>query len=143
MEDSSFVRWQGTSIKQLGYALNLVLGLCTASLGFAISLLIDKDFAFTSSWGERFYLVALLTFLVSIGLGIWCTINRLLDFRTTSRIARLKQKGGSDDELGSLRTKAKVLGSKTWKLFWLQLTTFAFAVLCFVASILLIYRHKL
>ena len=143
MEDNSFVRWQQITIGQLGYALNLVLGLCTASLGFAISLLTGKDFAFTSSWGEGCYLIAVLTFLVSIGLGIWCTINRLLDFRTTSRIARLKQKNGSEEELVSLRTKATFHGSITWKLFWWHLATFAFAVISFVASILLIYRQKL
>ena len=53
MDDNSFVRWQGTSIKQLGYASNLVLGLCTASLGFAISLLTDKDFCLYFILGRK------------------------------------------------------------------------------------------
>ena len=44
MGNEKFVRWQGITIKQLTYAINLILGLSTASLGFAISLLLNDKF---------------------------------------------------------------------------------------------------
>jgi hypothetical protein len=43
--EGSFVRWQATTLAQLGYAVNLILGFATASLGFALTLARTKDYA--------------------------------------------------------------------------------------------------
>lgn len=42
--EGSFVRWQATAIAQLGYAVGLILSFAGASLGFALSVVKDKDY---------------------------------------------------------------------------------------------------
>ena len=83
----SFVRWQGTTIAQLGYAVNLILSLATASLGFCFVLVKDEDYA-TGCWGKVLFALSLLLLIVSVISGVACVINRLVDFRKTARIAR-------------------------------------------------------
>src|SRR5690242_1675012 len=43
--EGSFVRWQKITIAQLGYAINLILGLGTATLGFSFVLLKGDELA--------------------------------------------------------------------------------------------------
>lgn len=38
-----FVRWQGISTAQLGYTVNLILGLAVATLGFLVALLLQAS----------------------------------------------------------------------------------------------------
>jgi hypothetical protein len=142
LERESFVRWQEITINQLTYAVGLILSLSTASLGFAISLLTNKDFE-PSLWGKRFFLLTIATFLISTGLGVWCVINRLVDFRVSRKIAKQREKNASDEELSSIRLKSKSYGDRTWTLFWWQIGVFAFAVLSFIACVLTVYQQKL
>lgn len=134
----SFVRWQKITIDQLGYAVNLILALSTASLGFAVSLIVKKDFALTCG-GIIFFFLAILAFLISIALGIWCVINRLCDFRTTAETARRREEYASDQELYLLRAKYRKLGERTWTLFWLQIGLFLYGILTFIASVGVLY----
>src|SRR5258708_18854531 len=83
----SLVRWQGITIGQLGYAIGLLLTIATAMLGFAFSLLKDKNFSL-SCWEKFLFSSALLLLISSITLGLLCVINRLHDFRETTAIAR-------------------------------------------------------
>src|ERR1017187_8550168 len=85
--EGSFVRWQGIAIQQLGYAVGLILGFAGASLGFALSVVKDKEYC-PECWGKAFMLAAVAFLLVSLGLGLWCVINRLNDFRKTKGIVR-------------------------------------------------------
>src|SRR5437899_11385536 len=83
----SFVRWQGITITQLGYVLNLLLGFATASLGFSLTLLKDEHFA--PQRCEKFFFDSSLGLLgCSVIVGILCVSNRLWDFRKTTHIAR-------------------------------------------------------
>jgi hypothetical protein len=50
-----FIRWQSVTIIQLGYTVNLILGLATGSLGFSLTLLKDKHFT-PQNW-EKFSLI--------------------------------------------------------------------------------------
>jgi hypothetical protein len=52
-EEDSFVRWQTITITQLGYAVNLTLTLATASLGFTLNVVRDKEYAPTC-WAKCF-----------------------------------------------------------------------------------------
>jgi len=81
--------------------------------------------------------------LISIGLGIWCVINRLYDFRTTKDVARQREKGASQNELEDLRLTNEDYGTMTWKLFWWQIGMFAFAILTFILSVTIFYQQKL
>ena len=134
----SFVRWQSITIAQLTYSVNLILGLAVAALGFQVALLLNEKFD-PAGWQKCAFGAAMLTLLLSIGLGIWCVINRLRDFRATTKAARLREDGKPDVEIQPYRDLHKKLGERTWGLFWWQIGTFGvgivFTVLAVWASI--------
>ena len=76
----SSVRWQGRTIEQLGYALNLILGLSVAAIGFEVSLLLSGGFEKAGSQSFLF-VISMLSLLLSVVVGLWCVVNRLRDFR--------------------------------------------------------------
>jgi uncharacterized membrane protein YbhN (UPF0104 family) len=87
----SSIRWTGIVLTQLGYAINLVLTFATATLGFTLSLLRDKDFA-PPLGARRLFELALAALLASIIVGVACVVNRLTDFRASRRIATRREK---------------------------------------------------
>ena len=113
----SFVRWQSITIAQLTYSVNLILGLAVAALGFQVALLLNEQFH-PLGWQKCAFGASIFTLLLSIGLGIWCVINRLRDFRATTTAARLREKGRPDDEIQPYRDLYQKLGETTWGLFW-------------------------
>ena len=137
----SFVRWQGITITQLGYAVNLILGFATASLGFSLTLLKDKDFVL-KGWGEALFLLSLLALLLSILFGIWCAINRLHDFRETTQIARDRERL-DDTLLQQKRDDVDKLGERTWRLFKIQFWSFAAGLVALTVGFMMIYRDRL
>jgi hypothetical protein len=130
----SFIRWQSTTIEQLTYAVNLILSFSVATLGFQVTILLDEKFK-PSHWQKPVFSVSLVILLISVGLGIWCVINRLRDFRATTRVARMREGGKSDAEMAADRALSDSLGKITWKLFWWQIGTFGVGVLFLVAGI--------
>lgn len=130
----SSIRWQGRTIEQLGYALNLLLGLGVAALGFEVSLILNKNFHHTG-WQNCILSISLLALVLSVAVGLWCVLNRLHDFRATAETARKRENGASDIELQPLRTLTRTLGKRTWVLFKLQLWTFGLGVLLLVVAV--------
>jgi hypothetical protein len=139
----SFVHWQSITISQLTYAVNLILGLSVATLAFQVTVFLNEKLNPTSC-GQKFtFFLALLALLASAGIGIWCIINRLRDFRATTKAARMREQGKSDTEIKPYRDLYEKLGEKTWLLFWWQIGTFSAGVLFTVLSILASVSHKL
>lgn len=130
----SFVRWQSTTIAQLTYSVNLILGLAIAALGFQVALLLNEKFDPTG-WQKCAFGASMLTLLLSIGLGIWCVINRLRDFRATTKAARLREDGRVEDDIQPYRDLYKKLGERTWCLFWWQIGTFGVGILFAVLAV--------
>jgi hypothetical protein len=132
-----FQRWQKISIDPLGYALNLILTLTIATLGYCVVLLKDRDFAPTFS-AKCAMLLSLLALALSAISGFACVFNRLRDFRGTAKRAR-------SDFSSEVPTKEHLdkLGRTTWVLFKFQLFTFAFGVIALAISLLLTYGGKL
>jgi len=139
----SFIRWQGVTITQMGFVMNLVLTLSVGSLGFGLSLVKDQVIA---GWWGRCLPSGCLCLLLSIALGIWGAVNRLVDFRITTRIARVRQKmesrGRSQTPLSRARKKSARLGKRTWSLLCWQLSTFFIGILLISASFLFGYPEK-
>lgn len=123
----SFVRWQSTTIAQLTYAVNLVLGFSVAALAFQISILLSKEFN-PVSWQKFVFFISLLALMVSVGFGIWCVINRLLDFRTTAIVALMRERKKAEAELEPHRVLSEKLGKRTWGIFYWQIGTFGVGV---------------
>ena len=150
MSEGSFVRWQSTSIQQLGFSVNLMLALATGSFGFALNFLKDSDFH-SYCWGKRLFVGSLVLLFISIAVGIWCTINRLCDFRLAAAIARDREKwqteGKSKDDidrgLSARRARAERLGARTWCLFYGQVASFSVAILLLICAVATVNRSKL
>ncbi len=136
-ENDRFQRWQKITIDQLGYALNLVLALTIAVLGYWFVLLRDRDFAPGPS-AKCLMLLSLLALSFSVVCGLGCILNRLGDFRGTAKRAR-------DDSSQDAPTKAHLdrLGRTTWVLFYSHLIIFALGVALLALALLLTYGRKL
>lgn len=130
----SFIRWQSITIAQLTYAVNLVLGFAVAALGFQVSILLNEKFI-PISWQKCAFSLSLLILLASVGFGIFCVINRLRDFRATTKVARMREAEKADEEIQPHRALYKKLGERTWILFWWQIGTFGVGVLLLVLGI--------
>lgn len=137
MSEDSFVRWQGRTVEQFGYALNLVLGMSLATLGFGIAIVLDKKLS-PVCWEKAAIGGSLVLLVASIGLGLFCVLNRLRDFRTTMKIARLRsrpQSVNSAKKMAQQRTLSRTLGKRTWRVFRGQIVTFFLAVLLLGSAI--------
>ena len=96
-------------------------------------------------------LFSLASFLLSVGLGLSCAINRLLDIRSTRSIARYREQWLNenveideiDRRLSTRRANAKRFGKRSWRIFWWQLGTFALGVAMLIIAFGIAYREKL
>ena len=102
-------------------------------------------------WAKSAMLASLVAFILSVGIGIWCVINRLIDFRQTRKIARDREDWESDHigkieidrRLEARRAETKKLGKRTWLLFWWQIGTFAFGVAGLITTVVIAFHAKL
>jgi hypothetical protein len=138
-KSASFVRWQATTLAQFGYVANLTLALAVATLGFQVNLLLHEGFVPP----KCLFTAAILTTMISVGLGLWLAINRLQDFRITARIARMREGGDISSKLDALRARSKKLGKRTWCLFRWQLSAFGVGVLLSVVTVAVLESEKL
>ena len=138
----SFIRWQSITIGQLTYAINLILVFSVTTLGFQVTLLLNEKFM-PFSWQKCVFFLSLILLLVSVTLGILVVINRLRDFRATTKAARKREERACEEEIEPYRVLYRKLGEKTWCLFWWQVGTFSFGALCTVLSVLASASHKL
>ena len=138
----SFVRWQSIAIGQLTYAVNLVLALSVATLGFQITLLLNDKFI-PVSWQKCAFSLSLLLLSISVIVGIFVVVNRLRDFRATKETARLREDHASPATIEPYRTLSRKLGNWTWTLFWWQLSTFGAGVVLATIAVLASVGHKL
>lgn len=139
MSDERFVRWQGYTISQFTFVLNLFLGLAVGTLAFSVTLLKDDGFVLSSCL-KTVFLVGLVALCLSVLAGCCAVVSRLMDFRLTAQKIRKKANGVGDDELGAYKTK--LLGRVSWGLFWFELATFALGLVGVVVTIFGKYGGK-
>jgi hypothetical protein len=142
--EGRFTRWQSITITQLGYAINLFLTFTVASLGFALSIAKDGIEHSPTCWAKHLLLFSIFLFLLSLGSGLGCVINRLCDFRKTESIARDKEKGELlPCEYARRSAETDRLGRCTWKLFHWQIGLFCAGVLTLTVEFLVLYHSNL
>jgi len=73
--------------------------------------------------------------VLSIVAGVWCVLNRLSDIRKTARLLR-----NAGDEVA--RLELKVLGKRTWCLFYVQVGSFTVAILLLFVAVVLAHRAQ-
>jgi hypothetical protein len=127
----SSIRWQGRTIEQFGYSLNLILGLSVAGIGYESTLFLNKELE-RSGWQNCLLAISLIALVLSTAVALWCVVSRLRNFRATAETARRREDGVSPVELKPLRKISNDLGEFTWTLFWWQIWSFAVGVLLLV-----------
>ncbi|MGI9310106.1 MAG: hypothetical protein ACR2P7_01070 [bacterium] len=133
---SDQARWEDARVKQLSAVHHLILGLSVAALGFVVSLLFDgkiKD----ATISVGLYWLSIISFGISIGFGVGCAFNRLIDFRKTARREKLRCRGNSPIEVEYLQILTDIFGKITWFLLWCQIAFFGVGIFAFVCAILL------
>ena len=130
----SFIRWQSITIGQLTYAINLILGFSVATLGFQVTLLLNEKFN-PVSWQKCAFSSSLILLITSVIFGVLVVINRLRDFRVTTKAARKREDGADETDIEQYRILYRKLGKNTWYLFWWQIGTFSVGVLFTVLSV--------
>jgi hypothetical protein len=135
------VRYETLRRKQLGTAINLLLGLSTAGVGFCVSRVVDKDSHFSNP-GTCLFLVGLLTFVVAVGCGVCATCTRLWDFRLT--VTKIQSRiEGDRSKISKWGRLANRLGRWTWCLFWTQSGFFLVGILLLAASLSVLNQDHL
>ena len=132
----SSIRWQGRTIEQFGYILNLVLGLSVAGIGYEINLILNDTNIGRECWQSSFLAISLLLLVISVCAALWCVLTRLRDFRITAEIARQRENGISDLKLQPMRIKSKSFGDISWILLCWQIISFAVGVLFLVVVVM-------
>lgn len=130
----SFIRWQTRTIEQFGYALNLILGLSVAALGYELSFLLNEDVN-KNCLQISCSLISLFFLFSSIVLGLCCVVCRLKDFRVTAEVAYKREDGASKLDLQPLRVLTKALGERTWLLFNLHIWAFGIGVVFLIWAV--------
>jgi hypothetical protein len=119
-------RYETLRREQLGVAINLIMGLAAAGVGFCVSRIADKDAHFSAP-GTNYFLAALVVLVLTVALGIVSTWTRLCDFRLTAKvIGEELALTPNREKLVKWRKCTKQLGRWTWRFFWAQ--SFAFIV---------------
>lgn|GEM_PF-836696 len=140
--NEKYIRWQGIALNQVTFAINFLLALAIATLGFSVSLLKDEKFTPTGKV-KCLFTFALLFQLVSVFSGIVAVISRTLDFRNTAQIARRVENPEGRGDVKSARLRVKKFGTATWGSFWAQIGSFVLGILSLIISIVIIYSNKL
>lgn len=118
----TFVRWQSVTREHFSSVSNLVLGLSTGLLAFLVSGVASAQPR--NNCLLVFATGSMILLAISVGLAVWCAINRLRDFRATTQVVRARWK---DESVGSSdRQETRALGDLSWRLFWWQLVLFGF-----------------
>jgi hypothetical protein len=118
---SSFVRWQSYTLQQFTFTNNLVIGLCTGILAVFVSSIIDKGTS--TNLNKNLLTPAFVFIFLSLAAGVITAWLRLLNFRTTTQVAK-KRKEGDKKDIGRLRREYTRLGKITWAFLTAQLTFF-------------------
>ena len=121
-EAGAFVRWQGRTITQFGFATNLLLALGTGELAFLFGAALDRREGLTTT-GYVTFLMSVVLLAVSVVVGCWLALNRLTSFRTTAQVARHRQNNRTEG-IDHLRARTRRLDEWSWCLLWAQVVLF-------------------
>jgi hypothetical protein len=147
-EHDAFVRWQDIRRTHFGHTVNLVLTLTTASLAFAVNLIVARKTTSVSP-GKDALSYSLGFLLLAVAAGLATNVSRLLDFRYSAKAARGRElqaraDAGSvltDDQTSHAKDASKHgnwadrLGVLSWCLLIAQLTAFFVGVLLLTCSV--------
>jgi hypothetical protein len=86
---------------------------------------------------------AVVAFVVTTGLCMAATWTRLRDFRLTAQKLRRELQSATDEELTEYGETTRRLGKWTWRLFHIQLLTFAAGIFLLAIYVCMAYSPRL
>lgn len=117
MANESFLRWQERTLQQMGAVTNALLLMTTATIGFVMNFLLNNR---VCCWTQFLLITGLLSLILCVVVLSIQSINRLIDFRKTTQIA--KDKDSTD--VTDLRAETDIHGKYTWGLLYLGVVLF-------------------
>ena len=112
----SFIRWQGRTIEQMGYAINVLLITTIAIIGFVVNQLLKNELC---CYHQLLLLGGLSVLILCFIIILILILNRLLDFRITTQIAKKREKENEDKiRLEKMRDESRLRGRATWFLLY-------------------------
>src|SRR5438876_865758 len=142
MNEDKVTKWEDRRREYLGSAITLLLGLSSASLAFCGGLLTQESVKL-GGWRTYLFIAAVFFFVLALLASLIVTFTRLHDARATVEIVRKEREGMAAVYLASLRSDAHRLGAFTWRLLYIQASTFFIGALLLLVSLFLIFRSKL
>lgn len=139
--NESFIRWEAYTIAQLSYAINLILILSVAGIGFITSSLLSDKYN-QISWLSDMFIISILLLLVSAAFGLWSIINRLRVFRATTLMERIRHEH-VPHSFERLYKLTEGLDEAIWPIFWCQIAIFSAGIIAFVFSVISSVGNKL
>lgn len=137
-----FIRWQGVLREHVTFLNNLLLAISVGVVGFCISLLSQDNFS-PFCYTKFLFTFGLGVTFISILLGLWTALNRLLDFRKTVEKIKKELEGSHSDDLVETKKLMEIYGKRTWYLFYLQIGTLFVGVLLLILAFGGIFYTKL
>lgn len=141
--EQRFIRWQTTSMSYLTTVNSLLLAISFASIGFVLTQLNNKniDLVFPSN---RWLLVGIVLHVFSAICGVTLNLFRLLDFRFTFRVVKLKKKSSSinSKKIKIYQCLATCLGKTTWIIFFFQCAFLVFGFSSISIALGMIYYNR-
>ena len=141
MASDRYIRWQGYTITQLTFALNLFFGMSVGTLAFAFTLVKDKEFVLLGC-PKTLFQIALVSLCLAVLVSCGAVVSRLLDFRFTAKKIRSVETA-NNEESGVYKYRYRVLGQLTWRLFWMQLATLVIGLVGVITGVLVGYGHRI
>ncbi|MFA6414633.1 MAG: hypothetical protein WC217_02085 [Candidatus Paceibacterota bacterium] len=141
-DDDRFVRWQQLSISEMGKTISLFLGIAFATIGFVVSQLISADFIFRNYWDKFLFSFGSVVLLAHIVVSLILTLNRLKDFKLTTKVVRVKQNEKSTSAIADLREELEMISNKTRCLFGCSLWLFGIAELLIIIGFIIQISNK-
>lgn len=142
MADERLIRWEEKRREYLGGAILLMFGLSSASLAFCGSLLTQSSVKL-GGWRTASFLAAAVFFVLALLASVIVTLTRLQDARTTANIVRKERESMVAGYMERLRSKPELWGKLTWRLFYIQISTFFIGACFLLISLCLIFQSKL
>lgn len=128
-----FIRWQEITRTQLGNTNNLLTGLAAGVIAFELQTIFRENLCLTV-FEKRILLASFFFLFASLVLGCCTAWNRLVDFRKTTRIDRLKWKDPENAEIEQLQKETDRRGDRTWSLLAWQAGLFGLGMILLVVS---------
>lgn len=142
MSNDTLVRWEETRREYLSGAIVLMFGLSSASLAFCGALL-TQDTVKLGGCRTFFFLATVGFFVLALFASVLITFTRLQDARITTNIVRKEADSMLTGYVERLRTDADRWGKWTWRLLYIQISTFCVGACLLPVSLWLIFYSKL